>query len=405
VAVAGVPMMAGSAVMEGFVPSIDATIVTRMLDEGCVIAGKSACEDLSLSGGAVTCNPRPPKNPVNPAMSAGGSSGGSAALLAAGEVDFAIGTDQGGSTRIPAALCGVVGLKATYGLVPATGIFPLENSIDHVCPMARTSRELALLLSVIAGNDELDPRMRHCPPAKDYTRALTGHAEGLKIAIVREGFGWAPEAEHSDAFVRERARRFERAGAKVVEISLPVHRDAGIVYTPLLMDGIARQLFRGNGFGMGWRGYYPTDWIDHYAKARKTKANSYSHLCKFVLLLGEYMNDEYNGRFYARAQNIMRACRQRYDEALAEFDLLLMPTCAPLAQALPQKPSYTAEEYVPACFSHHLNTGQFNGTGHPSISLNAGTLDGLPVGMMLTGKWFDEDTVLRAADAYEKLSG
>ncbi len=190
VCVAGVPMMNGSSVLEGYVPEIDATIVTRILDAGGTILGKAVCENLCFSGGSHTSATGPVRNPHDPSRSAGGSSSGSAALVAAGEVDLAIGGDQGGSIRMPSCWCGIYGLKPTYGLVPYTGIFPIELTLDHTGPMARTVADVALLLEVIAGPDGLDPRQRVDLKGEAYARALPGDVRGLRLGIVQEGFGW-----------------------------------------------------------------------------------------------------------------------------------------------------------------------------------------------------------------------
>src|SRR5213594_2850476 len=188
VCLAGVPMMNGASTLEGYVPDVDATIVTRMLDAGGTIVGKVHCEYFCFSGGSHTSAAGPVQNPRRPGYSAGGSSSGSAAVVAAGEVDMAIGGDQGGSIRIPAAYCGVYGLKPTHGLVPYTGIFPIELTLDHTGPMTATVADNALLLEVLAGPDGLDPRQVNVKTAA-YTNTLTGDASGMKIAVVKEGFG------------------------------------------------------------------------------------------------------------------------------------------------------------------------------------------------------------------------
>src|SRR5215218_8004332 len=189
VAVAGVPMSNGTALLEGYVPDEDATVVERVLDAGGTILGKAVCESLCFSGGSHTADSGPVRNPYDLARSTGGSSTGSAALVAAGEVDMAIGGDQGGSVRIPSCWSGIYGLKPTWGLVPYTGAFPIEASLDHLGPMAATTRDVALLLSVLAGPDGLDPRQHAGLQATDYPRALTGDVAGLRLAVVREGFG------------------------------------------------------------------------------------------------------------------------------------------------------------------------------------------------------------------------
>src|SRR5205085_6207754 len=187
--VAGVPMMNGSRTLEGFVPTRDATVVTRLLAAGATITGKSVCEDLCFSGGSHTSATGPVRNPWDVTRTTGGSSSGSAALVAAGEADLALGGDQGGSVRIPSAWCGTVGHKPTHGLVPYTGAFPIEFTLDHLGPITRTVADAALMLSVMAGPDGFDPRQRAGLPAQDYVGALSAPAAGLRIGVVTEGFG------------------------------------------------------------------------------------------------------------------------------------------------------------------------------------------------------------------------
>jgi amidase len=183
-------MMNGSRVVEGYVPRQDATVVTRLLDAGATIAGKAVCEDLCFSGGSHTSRTGPVHNPWDRSRTAGGSSSGSAALVAAGQVDLALGGDQAGSIRIPSAFCGTVGHKPTHGLVPYTGAFPIENTLDHLGPMARTVRDAALMLGVLAGPDGLDPRQRATPPALDFMSGLDAGVSGLRVGVVAEGFGF-----------------------------------------------------------------------------------------------------------------------------------------------------------------------------------------------------------------------
>src|SRR5438067_3416942 len=207
ICVAGVPMMNGSSVLEGYVPEFDATIVTRILDAGGEIIGKAVCEHLCVSGGSHTSDSGPVLNPHDPARSAGGSSSGSAALVVAGECDMAIGGDQGGSIRIPSSWCGAYGLKPTYGLVPYTGVFPIELTLDHTGPIAATVSDVALFLEAIAGEDGFDPRQKDVQ-VESYTQALANDTEGLRIGIVTEGFGWPGLSEQDvDALVEASARR------------------------------------------------------------------------------------------------------------------------------------------------------------------------------------------------------
>ena len=204
VCLAGVPMMNGASTLEGYMPDIDATIVTRILDAGGTIVGKAHCEYFCFSGGSHTNASGPVHNPRKMGYSAGGSSSGSAALLGAGEVDMAIGGDQGGSIRIPAAYCGVYGMKPTHGLVPYTGIMPIEITLDHTGPMTRNVADNALLLEVLAGEDGLDPR-QYAPKVAPYTKSLDGGVKDLKIGVVKEGFGLPNSERDVDAKVKQAA--------------------------------------------------------------------------------------------------------------------------------------------------------------------------------------------------------
>jgi amidase len=402
VCVAGVPMMNGSSVLEGYVPEIDATIVTRILDAGGTVLGKAVCENLCFSGGSHTSATGPVRNPHDLTRSAGGSSSGSAALVAAGEVDLAIGGDQGGSIRIPGCWCGIYGLKPTYGLVPYTGVFPIELTVDHVGPMARTVADVALFLEVVAGPDGLDPRQRAGLRGEGYTRALTGNVHGLRLGIVQEGFGWEGLSEKDvDECVTEAAQAFERLGAGVKTVSIPWHRDGKHVWNAIATEGATMLMVLGNSMGTNWKGHYTTSLLDAYARGRLTRANDLSETVKMVMMLGRYMQDRYHGRYYAKAQNLARLLTEAYDTALRDCDLLLMPTLPMKATLIPWAGA-SREEYTDRALEMIPNTCPFDVTGHPAINVPCGMSGGLPVGMMLVGRIGEDATVLRAADAFER---
>ena len=235
ICLAGVPMMNGSSIMEGYTPEIDATIVTRMLDEGAVIAGKAHCENFCLSGGSHTNAKGPIHNPWKRGYMAGGSSAGSGALVAAGEVDMAIAGDQGGSIRIPASNCGVYGMKPTHGLVPYTGTMPIEQTIDHLGPITNNVSDNALLLEVLAGEDGLDPR-QYKPKTYSYTEALGRGAQGMRIGILSEGFAHPNSESDVDQCVMAAAERFRELGAGVDEVSVPEHYTAMDAWTAITLE-------------------------------------------------------------------------------------------------------------------------------------------------------------------------
>jgi amidase len=404
IAVAGVPMMNGSRAVEGFVPARDATVVERLLEAGATIAGKSVCEDLCSSGSSFTSASGPVRNPWDTARETGGSSSGSAALLAAGEVDLALGGDQGGSIRIPAALCGIVGHKPTHGLIPYTGAFPIERTLDHLGPMTRTVADAALLLTVLAGSDGQDPRQPDEIAPVDYRDALTGDVAGLRIGILTEGFGQPGSLAVADDLVRSAARRFAEIGCTVDEISVPWHRHALHVFAVIFTDGVGYQMLDGNGYGLAAEGLYDPDLMAHFARQRVDKADELSSVVKVTALCGHYGLKGLGGSSYAKARNLMPRVRASYDAALAQYDVLVLPTVPGTAHALP-----TGDPQELALLGHMVgkatNTAPLDITGHPAISVPAGVADGLPVGMMIVGKHFDDATVLRVADAFESLCG
>jgi len=399
VCLAGVPMMNGASTLEGYVPDVDATIVTRMLDAGGTIVGKAHCEYFCFSGGSHTCAAGPVHNPRKPGYSAGGSSSGSAALVAAGEVDMAIGGDQGGSIRIPASYCGIYGMKPTHGLVPYTGIMPIELTLDHAGPMTATVADNALLLEVLAGADGLDPR-QYAPRTAPYTEALGRGVDGLRIGLVKEGFGHHNSEKDVDARVRSAAAVFGKLGAKVGEVSVPMHAMGPAIWSPIALEGATELMMKGNGFGTNWRGLYVTSLIDAHS-AWRHRADELSDTLKLSMLLGHYFVKHHRGHFYAKAQNLSRKLRDAYDAALADFDVLVMPTLPLKATPLPPADA-PREVSIQRAFEMISNTAPFDATGHPAMSLPCGQSDGLPIGLMLIGKHWEESTIYRAAHAFEQ---
>jgi len=307
IAVAGVPMNNGTALLDGYRPDEDATVVERVLDAGATILGKSVCESLCFSGGSHTADSGPVRNPYDRGRSTGGSSTGSAALVAAGEVDLAIGGDQGGSVRIPSCWSGIYGLKPTWGLVPYTGAFPIETSLDHLGPMARSTRDVALLLSVLAGPDGLDSRQFAASPPTDYLAALTGDVAGLRLALVREGFEHEGLSEADvDEAVRRAAHGYERLGAKVTEVSIPWHRDAMAVWNAVALEGATAIMVAGESIAYGAKGRYWTGLVGGFWQRRQARSDRLSATVKLTVLAGQWMADTRYGRFYAKAQNLAR---------------------------------------------------------------------------------------------------
>ncbi len=403
-AVAGVPLMNGSMTMEGYTPRRDATIVSRMLAAGATITGKAVCEDLCFSGGSHTSRTGAVRNPWDETRSAGGSSSGSAALVASGLVDVATGGDQGGSVRIPSAYCGTVGHKPTHGLVPYTGAFPIEQTIDHVGPITRTVADAALVLSVIAGPDGLDPRQPRDLVPDDYVAALARGAEGLRIGIVSEGFGHPNSERGVDDAVRAAVETLRGAGLTAEDVSIPWHTHGTKIWDVIATEGATVQMVDGNGYGMNWQGLYDPEVIEHYGEQWRRDGSQFSETVKLVLLAGRYAIDGYQGKHYAMARNLVPQLRAAYDEALARYDVLVMPTLPVQATLLPE-PGAPREDVIGRALEMIANTCVTDVTGHPACSVPAGLVNGLPTGMMIIGKHFDDATVLRVANTFEQAGG
>jgi amidase len=402
--VAGVPMMNGSKTVEGFVPSEDATVVTRLLAAGAIITGKSVCEDLCFSGGSHTSKTGPVRNPWDMNRSAGGSSSGSAALVAAGEADLAVACDQGGSIRIPASFCGVVGHKPTWGLVPYTGIFPIEQSLDHVGPVARTVRDAALMLSVMAGPDGLDPRQPGAVERFDYVAALDRPAKGLRIGVVTEGFGHPNSEPEVDDTVRAAVETLRNAGLTAEDVSVPWHRHGTAIWDVISVEGATWQMIDGNAYGMNWKGHYDPELMACYGAKWRSDPGQFSETVKLVALGGRHTLGTGYGRHYAMARNLEARLAGAYDSALERFDVLVMPTLPIRASLLPP-PDAPVADVLARGLEMIANTSPLDVTGHPACSVPAGLAGGLPVGLMIIGRKFDDATVLRVAHALEMAAG
>jgi amidase len=398
ICVAGVPMANGSRVLEGYVPEIDATVVTRILDAGGTIAGKAACEDLCFSAGSHTCVTGPIRNPWAPDHSAGGSSGGSAALVASGVVECAMGGDQGGSIRTPSAWCGAYGLKPTWGLVPCTGAMPIAYALDHLGPICSSPENVARLLAAIAGPDPLDPRTAFSRPG-DYLGALARGARGLRIGILKEGFAHPVSDPATSTKVRRAIEVLGGQGALVSEVSVPMHYDAPHVWTAVILEGATELMIKGNGQGNNWNGYYTVSLIDAFARGWRSRPDDLSATCKLVLLLGEYLNRHYHGRYHAKGQNLKPAVKAAYDAALEQVDILAMPTIPFPATRLPPE-DCVLEDYIDLALNMQQNTCPFDVAGHPAFTLPCGLVDGRPIGLMLVGRHMDEATLIAAGQAY-----
>jgi len=280
------------------------------------------------------------------------------------------------------------------------GAMLLEYTIDHLGPMTRSVEDAALLLQVLAGSDGKDTRQ--AIRLDDYSKALTGNVDDLRIGLVSEAFGWPGMSTNEvDDSVRAAARTFEEIGATVRELSLPFHRDGLPVYMGVGIEGVSNVMVSGGGVGSSWLGHYPQDLMRAFNEARRNRAEQMAPSVKFILLLGQHVQEKYGGLYYAKSQNLRLALTRDYDRALNECDLLLLPTTPMQAQALPAEDAPMIEK-IAKSMEQVANTCSFNLTGHPAMNVPCGTFDGLPIGMELIGRHWQDATLLRAAHAFEQ---
>ena len=406
IAVAGMPMSFGAFALDGFIPDFDATVVTRVLQEGGTIIGKHVMNGLSGgfgTGGGIGDYGRP-LNPHNPDHVTGGSSSGSAAAVAAGEVDISFGGDQGGSIRIPAAFCGLIGHKPTFGLVSHFGIgFGSDQSIDFTGPMTRRVEDAAAALQATAGYDPYDPRQtRDVPINMDVLGQLATGVSGLRLGVLEEGF------EDAEVDVHDRVMAaldvLVQAGATVSKVSIPEHQTIRAAQAAISGEG-GLAVFKTGFFGAFTKTYYPTSVIAAINQMWASQADLLTPRSKLSLIASELSRRNYHGRVYAKAQNVRPTYVKAYDNALAHVDVLVLPTCLMTAPK-----NHTPETYLEAIEDNltmlnrgsSRNTMPFNYTGHPALALPVGkSSDGLPVSMQLVGRFFEDPLLMRVAYAYQ----
>jgi aspartyl-tRNA(Asn)/glutamyl-tRNA(Gln) amidotransferase subunit A len=409
----GVRTTASSRVLESFVPPFDATAVARLEEAGAVVVGKTNCDEFAMGSSTENSAFGPTRNPWAPDRIPGGSSGGSAVAVAAGMAGFALGSDTGGSVRQPAALCGVVGLKPTYGRVSRYGLLAYGSSLDQIGPLARTVSDAAAALSVIAGADAADATSAP-EPVPDYAASLTGDVRGARIGVPSRLLesGVDPEVSHAlktalDALVAR--------GAVLEDIELPNAGSAIPVYYLVATAEASSNLARYDGVRYGFRaparnrgpggtrasgsrdgGGVEDDLRTMYGR---TRAQGFGQEVKRRIMLGTYvLSAGYYDAYYLKAQQVRTLIRQDYDEAFARVDAVVMPTSPTAAFRIGERVDDPLQMYLGDVFTVSANLA-----GLPAVSIPCGfTTAGLPIGMQLTGRMFEEASILRIADAYER---
>ncbi|PSP90064.1 Asp-tRNA(Asn)/Glu-tRNA(Gln) amidotransferase GatCAB subunit A [Halobacteriales archaeon QS_4_66_20] len=390
----GVVTTCGSAMLAEYEPPYDATVVERLLDAGATIPGKTNMDEFGMGTTTETSAFGATGNPTAPGHVPGGSSGGSAAVVAAGDADLALGTDTGGSVRCPAAFCGVVGIKPTYGLVSRYGLIAYANSLEQIGPLAPTVEEAAELLEVIAGPDENDATTRDAREEGtdyEYAAAADGDVEGLEIGVPTELLEGADE-EVVETFW-DAVDELEAAGASYHEVSLPSLEHAVEAYYVIAMGEASSNLARFDGVRYGVSGGDEGNWNDSFARSRE---EGFGEEVKRRVLLGTYaLSAGYHDKYYKKAQDARAWIKQDFDEALGKADVLASPT-------MPVPPFELGEslEDPLKMYLADANTTPINLANLPAISVPAGeTDDGLPVGMQFVGPAFGEKRIIRAGSA------
>jgi aspartyl-tRNA(Asn)/glutamyl-tRNA(Gln) amidotransferase subunit A len=400
---AGVPTTASSKILAGFVPPYNATVVERLERAGAVIVGKTNLDEFAMGSSTENSALGPSKNPWDVTRTPGGSSGGSAATVAARAVPLALGSDTGGSIRQPAGLCGITGLKPTYGRVSRYGLLAFASSLDQIGPLTLTAADAALVFSVIGGFDSHDSTSSP-EPMPDLSQALTGDVQGLRIGVPRAFLGEGVDRAVLDAY--ESALRVLTArGAATVDIELP-HAGYGIpVYYLICTAEASSNLARYDGVRYGHRTKLGKE--DGLRQMyERTRDEGFGPEVKRRIMLGTYvLSAGYYDAYYLKAQQVRTLLRQDYDRAFERVDVIATPTAPTPAFKLGEKTSDPVQMYLNDIFTVSANL-----TGLPAISVPCGFAGSrepgagsrLPIGIQLTGRAFDEATVLRAADAYQR---
>ena len=392
----GLRTTCASRILENFIPPYDATVVARLRRADAVIVGKLNMDEFAMGSSNENSAYGPARNPYDTERVTGGSSGGSAAALAAGEAILTLGSDTGGSIRLPASFCGVVGLKPTYGRVSRYGLVAYASSLDQIGPLARNVRDAALLLNVIAGHDPQDSTSADVP-VPDYTASLECGVKGLTVGLPREYLSEGLDAEVRETVMRG-VRILENAGARVREISLPVGAHPAYViasYYIIATGEASSNLARYDGVKYGLR-VEGDDLIDMYCK---TRSAGFGPEVKRRIMLGTYaLSAGYYDAYYLKAQRVRTLIKQDYDKALETCDLIAGPVSPTPAFRIGEKSADPLQMYLTDIYTVAINLA-----GIPGVSIPCGiSSQGLPIGLQLLGRPFEEETVLRAAYAVEQ---
>lgn len=391
----GLETTASSLILKGFNPIYNATVVDKLREAGMVIVGKLNMDEFAMGSSNENSYYKNTKNPWNLETVPGGSSGGSAAAVAAGEVPFSLGSDTGGSIRQPAAFCGVVGMKPTYGRVSRFGLIAYASSFDQIGPITRTVKDNALLLNAISGHDEKDSTSANVE-VPDFTAALTGDIQGLRIGVPKEYFAEGV-SEASKQAVKDALKVLEEKGATWEEISLPHSKYALSTYYILASSEASSNLSRFDGIRYGYRTEKAGSLLEFYMN---TRSEGFGDEVKRRIMLGTYaLSSGYYDAYYKKAQKVRTLIKQDFDKAFENFDVIVGPTTP--------TPAFKIGEIIDdplTMYANDILTIPVNLAGVPAISVPCGFEGGLPLGLQIIGNYFDEETVYRVADAFEQAT-
>ena len=391
----GIKTTCSSRMLENFISPYDGTVVNRVINEENMIdLGKLNMDEFAMGSSTETSYFKKTKNPWDLRKVPGGSSGGSAAAVAANMVPWALGSDTGGSIRQPASLCGVVGLKPTYGLVSRYGLVAFASSLDQIGPITKDVRDAAMLLSIIAGHDEKDTTSANIPK-KDYTKALKNDVNGLKIGVPKEFFGEGINEEVKES-INKAIEKYKELGAIVEETSLDVAEYALATYYIIACAEASSNLGRFDGIRYGYRTKNFTDLQEIYENSR---SEGFGAEVKRRIILGTYvLSSGYYDAYYKKAQQVRTLVKNEFAKNLSKYDVLLTPTSPTTAFKLGEKSNNPLEMYLA-----DICTVSVNIAGLPGLSIPCGVdKSGMPIGMQLIGKAFDEETILNAGYTFEQ---
>ena len=393
---AGIKTTCASKILGNFVPPYDATVVALLKEAGAVLCGKPNMDEFAMGSSTENSGFFITKNPWDLDRIPGGSSGGSAAATAADECIGSLGSDTGGSIRQPAACCGVVGLKPTYGRVSRYGLVAFASSLDQIGPITKDVSDTAILMNVIAGHDPKDSTSADIAKP-DFTKALKKDVKGLKVGLPREYFidGMDPEVERA---VRQAVKTLEDLGAAIVDVSLPNTRYAVATYYILATSEASSNLARYDGVKYGYRAASPKDLLDMYKRSRD---EGFGPEVKRRIMLGTYaLSAGYYDAYYKKGQQVRTLIKHDFDEAFKTVDVIATPTAPTAAFKIGEKSADPLQMYLSDIFTISVNLA-----GIPGISIPCGfTSANLPIGLQILGRHFDEETVIRAAYAYEQAT-